>query len=323
MGVRDQILLFLEESEGGWVPTEALCKKVAVSRSSLSRHISLLKKDGYAIESSRMRGYLLQEPSDLLVPRRILQGLGTRFFGKRQVLYFSETDSTNAQAKDIAARGAPEGTIVVSEKQTKGKGRGARSWFSPPWDGIYLSLILRPNIAPREAPRITLLTAVAITETLLSITKLQIAIKWPNDILVNGKKLAGILTEMSTEGERIDYVVVGLGLNVNTPQFPTDIEGRATSILIETGERFPRVALAKEYLEWHEKYYEVFQRIGFEPIRERWKELTNIIGQQVTVETTDREYTGVVQDIDTDGALILRDNTGQSHRIIFGDVTLR
>ncbi len=323
MGVRDQILLLLEEGEGNWVSTEALCKRITVTRSSLSKYISLLKKDGYRIESSRRRGYLLQEASDLLVPRRIREGLVTRVFGRKEILYFTETDSTNIRAKDIAARGASEGTIVLSEKQTKGRGRKARNWFSPPRDGIYLSLILRPKIAPREAPRITLLTAVAIAETLLSMSGLEIAIKWPNDILANGKKLAGILTEMSTKGERINYVVAGLGLNVHTPRFPDEIQGKATSILMETGKQFPRVALAQEYLKWHEDYYGVLQSIGFEPIRRRWKELANIVGQRVTVETIDTEYSGEVQDIDNDGALILKDKTGRSHRIIFGDVTLR
>jgi len=321
--IRDELLIHLEEAAGNWVSSESLGDKLGVSRSTVLRHISRLKEDGYAIESVPHKGYVLRETFDLLVPRRIREGLGTKTFGKKEIVYCTEIDSTNPKAKALAAKGAPEGTIVVSEMQTKGRGRKTRGWFSPPRDGIYLSLILRPNISPRLAPSMTLLTAVAIAETLLSVPGLEIAIKWPNDILARGKKLAGILTEMSTERERIDYIVVGLGLNVNTSRFPDEIEGKATSILIETGQRVRRVTLAKEYLEWHEKYYAILKSAGFEPIRKRWKELANIIGQQVTVVAIDKEYQGEVQDIDEDGALILSDETGVYHRVIFGDVTLR
>ena len=322
MAIRDRIVSYLDEKKGSWVSGESLTKKLAVSRSTIDRHITQLKNDRYPIESSPKKGYLLQKTSDVLTPREIRAGLETKALGKKEIVYFTEIDSTNLKAKDLAARGAPEGSLVLSEKQTKGRGRKARNWFSPSRDGIYLSLILRPTIAPREAPVITLLTAVAVAETLLSLTRLKIAIKWPNDILVSGKKLAGILTEIGTQGDSIDYVVVGLGLNVNTPRFPEDIRDKATSMLIETGKRFSRVKVIREYLKWYEAYYEVFKHIGFEPVRKRWRELTNMIGQQITVETIDKRYSGEVQDIDKDGALIITDRTGKSHRIIFGDVTV-
>jgi len=322
MAAKDQILLHLEERKGNWVSGESLTRKLAVSRSTIGRHITQFKKDGYPIESSPKTGYLLQKTTDLLTPREIRDCLETKVLGKRDIAYFTETDSTNTRAKNLAVGGAPEGALVLSEKQTRGRGREERNWFSPSRDGIYLSLVLRPAIPPGEAPRITLLTAVAVAEALLSLTRLKIAIKWPNDILVGGKKLAGILTEIGTQGDSIDYVVVGLGLNVNMPRFPDDIRDKATSMLIETGKRFSRVKVIREYLKWYEAYYEVFKNIGFEPIRKRWRELTNMIGQQITVEMIDKRYSGEVQDIDKDGALIITDRTGKSHRIIFGDVTV-
>ncbi|UCF72967.1 MAG: biotin--[acetyl-CoA-carboxylase] ligase [Deltaproteobacteria bacterium] len=260
--------------------------------------------------------------SDLLSPDEIRQELDTKVFGKRDIVYFRETDSTNTRAKDLAAGDAPEGTLIVSEKQEKGRGRKGRGWFSPPQQGIYASLILRPTISPREAPRITLLTAVAVAETLLSLTGLKVNIKWPNDILVNGRKIAGILTEISAHTDAIDYIVVGLGLNVNTPRFPDDIRDKATSILIETGKQFPRIRLIREYLRRLERYYEVFKGIGFEPVMKRWKQLTNIVGQEIMVEVTGKKYIGEVKDVDRDGALILKDTNGKSHRISSGDVTL-
>lgn len=258
----------------------------------------------------------------MLLPNEIREGLDTKILGKGDIVYFEETDSTNTKAKESAVKGAPEGTLIISEKQTKGRGRKGRKWFSPSQEGIYISIILRPTIPPNEAPKITLLTAVAVAETLLSLTSLKIDIKWPNDILVNGKKIAGILTEISTEPDAIDYVVVGLGLNVNTPDFPDDIKEIATSLFVETGEHFSRVRLIREYLQWHEKYYEIFKRVGFEPVIKRWRELTNIIGHRIMVEMIDEKYIGEVQDVDNDGVLILKDDRGRLHRIISGDVTL-
>lgn len=322
MSTKDQLLLYLKERKGDWVSGEALSNKIAVSRSAVWKHICKLREEGYVIESSPKKGYLLRKAPDLLFPNEIREGLDTKVFGKRDIVYFTETDSTNTRAKDLAARGAPEGTLVISERQTKGRGRKGRSWFSPSQGGIYTSLILRPSISPSEAPKITLLSAVVVAETLRSLTGLSAIIKWPNDILINGKKIAGILTEMSTEMDSIDHIVVGLGLNVNTPSFPDDIREKATSIFIETGKHFPRVRFIQEYLKWYEEYYEIFKRTGFEPVIKRWKELTNIIGQRITVEMVSKKYSGEVQDIDKDGVLILKDNKGKSHRIFSGDVTL-
>ena len=323
MSTRDQLLSYLKQKKGEWVSGESLSTKIAVSRSAIWKHICTLRDEGYVIESSPKKGYCLQKVSEMLLPREIKEGLETKVFGKGDIIYFRETDSTNARAKELAARGAPEGTLIVSEKQTQGRGRKGREWFSPSKGGIYLSLILRPPLSPAEAPKITLLTAVATAEALLSLTHLEVNIKWPNDILVNGKKLVGILTEMSTDMDKIDYVVVGLGLNVNTPGFPEDIRDKATSLFIETGKQFLRPRLVAKFLKWEEHYYEVFKKVGFEPVITRWKELASIIGKSIAVEMIDQTLLGEVQDIDSNGFLILRDNRGRSHRIISGDVILR
>ncbi|MBK5100811.1 MAG: biotin--[acetyl-CoA-carboxylase] ligase [Desulfobacteraceae bacterium] len=323
MSTRDQLISYLKQKKGEWVSGQSLSNSIAVSRSAIWKHICTLRDEGYVIESSPKKGYCLQKVSEMLLPREIKEGLETKVFGKGDIIYFSETDSTNTRAKELATQGAPEGTLVVSEEQTGGRGRKGREWFSPSKGGIYLSLILRPTISPGEAPKITLLTAVATAEALLSLTQLEIRIKWPNDILVNGKKLVGILTEMSTDMDKIDYVVVGLGLNVNTPGFPKDISDKATSLFIETGKQFSRARLVAEFLKMEEHYYELFKKVGFEPVITRWKELADIIGKQIAVEMIDQTLLGEVQDIDGDGFLILRDNTGTSHRIISGDVILR
>jgi len=260
--------------------------------------------------------------SGKLLPSGIVEGLTTDIFGKKEIIYFEETDSTNARARDLAEKGAPEGTLVIAESQTRGRGRKGRTWFSPSGAGIYASLILRPAIPTSEATRITFLTAVAAAETLLHSTDQVVRIKWPNDILINGKKVAGILTEISAEKGAVDYAVVGLGMNVNTPAFPNDIEETATSILIETGKRFSRAGLLREYLRRQEACLRWLRSSGFKPILDRWKELADSIGREVRVEMMDKTYIGWVEDIDPEGILILKDKEGVSHRIVSGDVAL-
>jgi BirA family transcriptional regulator, biotin operon repressor / biotin---[acetyl-CoA-carboxylase] ligase len=321
---RNELLLHLKRNRRNWVSGQWLSRELAVSRAAINKHVHQLMKMGYPIQTSTKKGYVLGESFDLLLPDEIREGLDSPMFGAGQIVSLSETDSTNLRAKELATAGAPEGTIVVAEKQTGGRGRKGRRWFSPAGGGIYISLILRPTMTLREAPGITLLTGVAATEALLSMTRLDARIKWPNDILVNGRKIAGILTEISTEMDRIDYVVVGLGINVNIPfgSLSEEIRHTATSILIESGEPCSRAGLIRAFLKNFETYYRIIQETGFEPIRKRWKELTDIIGRRIHVGMIGKSRTGEAVDIDTDGVLILKDEQGELHRIVSGDVTL-
>ena len=320
MGTKDRLLGHLKECKGDWVSGESLSRRIGVTRSAVWKIIRKLREEGYVIESSPKKGCSLSKISEMLLPNEIRAGLDTEVFGMGEIIHLRETDSTNARAKESAIQGAPEGTLIVSESQTEGRGRKGRVWFSPSEAGIYASLILRPNIPPSEAPRITFLTAVSAAEALLALTSLEVTIKWPNDILVKGKKIAGILTEISAEMDAIDYVVVGLGMNVNNPHLPDDIKEKATSVFIETGKRFHKVKIVREYLRQQEKYYRILRECGFEPILRRWKELTNTIGKRVVVEMIDKRYTGVVRDVDKEGVLILQDEKGEFHRILSGDV---
>ncbi|MBW2568634.1 MAG: biotin--[acetyl-CoA-carboxylase] ligase [Deltaproteobacteria bacterium] len=322
MATKNKLLLCLKEQKGEWISGQSISNRLSVSRTAIWKHVGKLKADGYVIESSPKKGYLLVKVPDLLIADEIQEKLNTSVFGKKDIIYFRETDSTNTRAKDLASNGAPEGTVVVAEKQTKGRGRRGRDWFSPFGDGIYASLILRPAISPVKAPKITLMAAVAVAESLLSLTQLDVRIKWPNDILINGKKIAGILTEISTEMDRVNYIVVGLGLNVNTSfkSSTEEVKKRATSILVETGKPFSRIKLVQAYLQFYEKYYEMFNENGFEPIMSRWKELANIVGQRIVVDIIGKKYIGKVLDVDDDGILILKDNQGTIHRIFSGDV---
>jgi BirA family biotin operon repressor/biotin-[acetyl-CoA-carboxylase] ligase len=260
----------------------------------------------------------------LLTPDEIRYGLNTSIFGKRDIIHYRETDSTNNRARDFAERDYPEGTLIVAEEQKAGRGRMGRRWHSPAGMGICMSIILRPLLPPVEAPLITLMTAVAVAETLSSLLQLSVRIKWPNDILVNDKKIAGILTEMNATRDSIHYIVLGLGMNVNTPieVLPEDISALATSVFIESGKRFERVAIVRTFLKFFEHYYQLLHSEGSEPILHRWKEFSGIVGQRIKVDAVNDTFVGKVVDIDRSGVLLLEDDTGKIQRIISGDVSL-
>ena len=322
MLTKDRLLSYFKEKKGEWVSGELVSNEFSVSRAAIWKHVCKLKKDGYIIESSPKKGYSFAHDSDLILPNEIRDGLATSVFGQRDIEYCKTLGSTNIRAKELAERGAAEGTLIIAEVQTEGRGRRGRSWLSPAGHGIYATLILRPTMSPAGAPRITLMTAVAVAEAILSLSELDVKIKWPNDIMVKGKKLAGILTEISTEMDSINYIVVGLGLNVNTPDFPRELEKRATSMLIETEKNFSRIKLLRAYLEQFEKYYKLFTSNHFRLIMKRWKELTEIIGQEIIVDVIGQSHSGKVIDIDDDGVLIIEDGKGIIHRIFSGDVTV-
>ncbi len=322
MTTKDFLLACLKDAKGNWVSGESLSDRLSVSRSAIWKHIHSLRKEGYLIQSSPGKGYLLEKASDRLLPEEIREGLTTQVLGRKDIHHLMETVSTNTTAKELAANGAAEGTLVVSEMQTGGKGRLGRRWFSPFGEGIYLSVILRPTVSPAEAPKMTLTAAVALAEALHTAIDIHPSIKWPNDIFLRGKKLAGILTEISTEMDAVDYMVIGLGLNVNTVSFPFEIREKATSLSIETGQTQSRAFIIREFLKWFDGYYERFERGDFASILDRWRQFSLISGCRITVETIGKEYRGKALDIDTDGFLMIEDDEGHIHRIYSGDILL-
>ena len=322
MTTKDALISALKKAAGSWVSGEELSRDLSVSRSAVWKQMGKLKDEGYIIDSSPKRGYVLRETSKLMLPFEIQDGLETLLFGQKEIHHLVGTDSTNRVAKELAAQGAAEGSVIVSEEQSKGRGRLGRSWFSPPGEGIYLSMILRPSISPGDAPRITLLSGVALAEALLAQTPLDVHVKWPNDILVGDRKLAGILTEISAEMDAIVYVVVGMGINVNIRQFPPELERKGTSIYLETGETHSRLDLVRAFFKYFETYYERFLREGFRPVVNRCRELCHIMGRKVQVEAAGQKTVGHVLDIDEEGHLVLQDRTGGVHRIFSGSLTL-
>lgn len=324
MSIQEMIIEKLKSNQDAWISGESLSHELGVSRTTVSNYMQQLLTDGYEIEKSTKKGYRLTELPDLLNADLIKKDLKTTTFGQQDIYYFKEIDSTNTKAKQLATDSAAEGTLVISETQTGGRGRKNRNWFSKPHKNIHLSLILRPQIAPSEAPALTLMTAVALSEAITELTDIDIKIKWPNDLLVNKLKLAGILTELSTDMDSIDYVVIGIGLNVNInhAEFPEELSQIATSILAETDEKLVRVNILQNFLRLFEKYYNIFIKDGTEKILKRWKELSNVIGRDIEIEMIDKTVKGKVIDIDEQGVLVIEDKSGQRQNIFSGDLRI-
>lgn len=307
------------KAAGAPLSGETLASHLGLSRMAVWKRINRLKALGYTIEGSPRRGYRLLGIPDKLLPEEILAGLQTRLF-KGPIYHFEVLPSTNDLAKELGAKGAPEGTLVVAEGQSKGRGRLGRRWDSPPGAGLYASLLLRPPLPPTELPQITLTTAVAVVRALRRAAGLTCGIKWPNDLLLNGKKLGGILTEMETETDQIRHLIVGLGLNVNNSQFPEGLKTTATSLALEGGRPFCRLTILKAWLEEFESLYERFLARQFPDILKEWKTYTVTLGKAVTVRQGTVEVCGEAQEVAPDGALLIQTTTGEIVRVTSGEI---
>lgn len=315
------ILKFLREKK--YVSGEVLAKKLSISRVAIWKQIQRLKDTGYKIISDQNLGYCLISRPDLLLPQEIQRGLSTNYIGK-EIYYFLELKSTNIIAKEKAlhrAEGIGEGTLIIAERQSAGKGRLGRKWFSPA-GGIWLSVILYPQLSPSYISRITLMTAVAAVKAIKICTQIKSQIKWPNDILINEKKVCGILTEMSAELDIINWVVVGIGINVNIDhrEFPEDIQENTISLKEGSGKEVLRVKLVQTFLQEFEKYYEILKRREFSSILKEWKLYSHTLGRKIRVDTGEKIITGEAVDINEEGALILKKEDGELVEILSGTI---
>ena len=276
---------------------------------------------GYLIEGEPRRGYRLLAAPDKLLAEEILYRLETNIL-RGPICHFETTVSTNDMAKTLGAQGAPEGTLVVAETQSAGRGRLGRSWHSPPGAGIYASLLLRPPLPPAELPQITLSAAVSVVRALTRSVGVTPGIKWPNDLILRGKKLGGILTEMETESDQIRYLVVGLGLNINNPDFPKELSSTATSLFREEGRSFPRVPILKTWLEEMEAIYLRFLARSFQEILEEWKQHSLTLGKYVAVRQGTQHLEGLALEVAADGALLLETARGEVIKVTSGEIAL-
>ena len=322
--MQEKILEMLkQEKENGYVSGQELCERLGVSRTAVWKVIRQLKEAGYVIDSVPNRGYRLCESPDVLSHVEVAALLRTSWLGQK--LYcLEETDSTNIQAKRLAEEGAPEGTLVIADMQSAGKGSRGRCWESPKGTGIFMSAVFRPKLLPVKASMITLVAAYSIASELRKTYGLDVKIKWPNDIVLNRKKIVGILTEMSSEMDFIHYIVIVIGINVNMESFPEELADKATSLYMESGTRFQRAKLAASFLNRMEKDYEQFAAQGsLAFLKDAYNEMLINRGETVRILQYQGEWCGIARGINENGELLVEKPDGTIREVFSGEVSVR
>lgn len=320
--MKEKLLRMLSEAEG-YVSGQRLCEELNVSRTAVWKNINRLKEEGYVIEAVQNRGYCLKERPDVINAQEIKSRLHTKYWGQ-ETMFFEEVDSTNNVAKKMAEEGAPHGRLVIAENQNAGKGRRGRTWSSPEGTGIWMTFILRPQISPQAASMLTLVAAMAVRKAIYLETGLETVIKWPNDIVAGGKKICGILTEMSAELEWINYVVVGVGINANIRKFPDEISDKATSLILETGRMVDRSRMVSAYGNAFEEYYNRFLETGnLALLKDEYNSSLANFHNQVRVLDTAGEFVGISKGINDVGELVVTDDEGTERIVRSGEVSVR
>ena len=319
--MREKVIKAILDSGENFISGEQLSKQLGISRTAVWKHIKALKEEGYNIESVNRKGYRLAEkPNDILSSENITHNLMTECIGKK-VIHLDTVGSTNDYAKEIGNK-VNGGTLIISEEQTKGKGRLGRTWESVPGEGIWMSLIIKPKIEPYKAPFLTLVAGASIVVALRKLG-VEASIKWPNDIIVNNKKICGILTELSAEMERVNYVVVGPGINVKTLEFPDEIKDKATSLYKE-GYRISRVDIVRQFCIEFEKLYKAYILDGDRKATiDICREYSPIINKEIYIIKNNKKELVKCIDINDNGNLIIRDRNGEIKEIMSGEISIR
>ena len=322
MSTRVRLVELLESEAGVFVSGAELARRLGMTRAAVWKQIEALRKAGYVIDGARSRGYRLTDKPDVLDAVALGGALCTRWLG-RHLVCLPVTGSTNSDAAARGRSGDPHGTVVVADAQTAGRGRLGRSWVSVRGVNVYLSALLRPAIVPAAAPQLSLVAGVAVARA-LEADGHKPQIKWPNDVLLEGRKVCGILTEIEAEADRVAFVVVGIGVNVNSSleHFPPELHDRATSVYLAAGRRTDRVRFVARLLSELERCYERYVADGFSALAPEWNERAALTGRRVTVSGAGEPASGVCVGIDADGALVLEDANGDARRVIAGDVTV-
>ncbi len=319
-----KILRELYRVGDGGISGALLAERMEVSRAAIWARIEELRKLGFEIEASPHHGYRLLQSPDLLIGDDLMARLNSVQTIGRQIQVFRETASTNELAERLGRDGVDEGAVVISEFQTKGRGRLGRRWVSPGGKGLLMSVLLRPALRPPEATRLTALGAIAVVRAIERCTALRPSIKWPNDVMLGSGKLAGILTEMNAETDRVRYLILGIGLNLNQtePDFPPELHDISSSLKMETGETVDRAILTAAVIEELDRYYGKIQAGAFSDVAAEWQQSCSTLGCQVSVRFGEGLVCGLAEGIDDDGALLVRTASGIVQRITGGDVSL-
>lgn len=310
---REQLIDLLANQEGEYVSGQWISERLHISRTAVWKQMKQLEKDGYKFDAIQNKGYRLVTIPDKLSANTIQWGLKTEWLGK-ELLHYDCLDSTQTRANELAQRGARHGTVVIANKQSKGRGRLNRKWYSNTEAGIWLSLILKPELLPKEASQLTLLTATVLVDVIQELSGLKPSIKWPNDLLIEGKKVAGILTEMQAEHDRIHYIVIGIGFNLNQMEndVPIPIHQRATSLHIQSGVKFPRKEAIQLVLQTFEKQFEHYKETGFRFVKSCWESYGYKMNERIHYQTGNHQGSGIIRGLADDGALLIE---SQDHKL--------
>jgi BirA family biotin operon repressor/biotin-[acetyl-CoA-carboxylase] ligase len=315
MNINEQLIRLFVDSPDVFLSGEELSNKLQCSRTAVWKHIERLRMEGYVFEAVSRKGYRFISKPDKLDIELITAKLQTNTLGK-SIHYYDEVDSTNTRAQTLVKEGAAEGTLVIAEHQTSGRGRMGRQWYSPKGKGLWMSLVLKPRIPLQYAPQLTLLVAVALCRSIRKLTAINVGIKWPNDLLVDGKKVSGILLESSADEEKLQHVIAGVGISVNLglDDFPEEIRDVASSLSIQAGSKIDRVELLCQFMMELETLYNLYHEEGFTPIKMLWEALNVSIGCVVRQQSTKGLLEGTAEGIDDHGALIVRLTDGSLAR---------
>ncbi len=311
------VLIFLRENREHFISGEEISKKLKVSRASIWKEMQHLRHLGYEIEAQPHLGYKLLGIPDKMFADELAHKLGTKFIGK-DIYSYEQLDSTNDTAFKLGEQGAKEGACVFSEYQKKGRGRLGRTWVSPKGKNIILSVLLRPAISPAEASKITLMAGVSVVKAVQKDTGKTAGIKWPNDIWYQGKKVCGILTEMSAELDRVNFIVLGIGINVNSD--PRELPPGSTSLKEIAGKEVSRLNFARDLLKTLEHDYLRFKKEDFQGLAKEWEDFSVASGKRVVATVSGRKIQGQATGIDADGVLWIRRDDGLQEKVVAGDL---
>jgi BirA family biotin operon repressor/biotin-[acetyl-CoA-carboxylase] ligase len=319
---RSRLIAILSEHHEKYISGQEISKALDISRNSVWKHMKALEKDGYEIEGVPRKGYRIMKHPDKVSDNTIKWGLHTNWLGQA-IIHKQSVPSTQLLIHEAAREGADHGTVAIADEQTKGRGRLNRTWYSAGNKGMWLSMLLRPEILPQQAPQLTLLTATVLADVIKAHTTLNPRIKWPNDILLNNKKAAGILTEMQAEQDQIQYIVIGIGFNMNQHKedLSEDIESTATSLHIETGREWPLTAFIQQFLEAFEIAYERFIQNGFREVKTKWESYGFKIGEKIKITNQQQEREAIFFGIADDGALQIKDEANKVSKIYSGEIS--
>lgn len=321
--VKNELLKRLFEADGKPVSGQEFANEFGLSRTAIWKYIKEFEEEGYEIVSIRKKGYVLIASPDRVNAANIQKQLKTKRYG-RNVRYYESCATTQSIAHDAAQNGEPDGTLIVSEEQTAGKGRLSRPWSSTARKGVWMSLIIRPALMPQQAPQMTLVAAVAIVRAIEEVMKIEATIKWPNDILIDGKKMTGILTELQSDPDRVKAIIIGIGMNINhdMDDFPEEIRDIATSLKLQSGKEVDRALLIAEILSFLELYTEMYEKHGFSPIKLLWEGYSNTAGKRIKAVMLNETLEGVALGISEEGLLELKLDDGTIRAIYSADIII-